>query len=264
MATITISVTQAYLTITTTEAEWLKTQTRNYSGGLNINLWEKGSRSRLYVQLSGEKDKASFDLNAETLEAGMSVALAQAIVAFIEAKMPVVAEEIEEVVEQTAEQEISTVVAVPQVSRLRTGSTIINGEMNARFYSDDEICASMTAPLRNRPVDDTEAEALRNGKPYRLSAGDIDRLYDALSFIGGFDGKDDDPFIITGLARNMIVENPQYIAELESNNRKIEAMKQERIARGVSHGTFTIGVGMNNRRWNLTTAGRQWAREHLA
>lgn len=98
MATINQGISSAHLTISKQEAEWLVEQATNYSGGLNINLWQKGDLSRLYIQFSGKKEKAFFDLNAETLEAGMSVALANAIVAFIESQMPVV----EEVVESNA------------------------------------------------------------------------------------------------------------------------------------------------------------------
>lgn len=44
------------------EVFWLKRQTNNYEAGINVNLWEKDTQSRLYVQLSGVNQKGYFDL----------------------------------------------------------------------------------------------------------------------------------------------------------------------------------------------------------
>jgi hypothetical protein len=259
MATINQGSTKTYVTISKQEAEWLGQQTSNYSGGLYINVWAKGNSKRLYVQLSGKKDSSFFDMKAETLETGMSLSLAKALTAFIEAQMPAVEATETEVTETVVET--TEAVAVPNFY-----DTYTSTDYRASQYSDEEIRASMSAPLHNRPVKHLEAVALREGKKYQLSQADIERLYDAMDWlIGGFDGNENDPFIITGIARGMVTENPKYIAELERNNAQIEAMKQQSIARGDYHEGigFSVGVGMNHLRWILTVAGRQWAKENL-
>jgi hypothetical protein len=191
----------------------------------------------------------------------MSLSLAKALVAFIEAQMPVAeATETEEIEISATKTEIVAAVA-PNFY-----DTYTSTDYRTSQHSEEEIRASMSAPLRNHPVKHLEAVALREGKKYQLSQADIERLYDAMDWlIGGFDGNENDPFIITGIARGMVTENPKYIAELERNNAQIEAMKQQSIARGDYHEGigFSVGVGMNHLRWILTVAGRQWAKENL-
>lgn len=112
MATTFQTISGIELTLTAEEREWLATQSANYSGRLNINIWEKYGQKRLYIQLSGGKEKVWFDLNdAGDLKVDGKPSFINAIVTFIEAQMPVDEEEVIETVvddtvyEQTAERD---------------------------------------------------------------------------------------------------------------------------------------------------------------
>lgn len=102
-----------------------------------------------------------------------------------------------------------------------------------------------------------EAEALRNGKAYKLSAFDMERL--ALSTWIGCDGNpENDPFIIKGLSNGVLMENPEWAQEEAETLAKRE---QRATKLGVLVSQIRIGVGNGNRRWIATDAGKAFAKE---
>ena len=101
-------------------------------------------------------------------------------------------------------------------------------------------------------VNAEEAAALRDGKPYKLTDFDIERL----NRLFGFDGNPNtDPFVIKCLAKGYIVENPSYIAEVEAYKMIADAQAT------YGPGEYGFGVDFINRRWILTEAGRAFKRE---
>lgn len=107
-------------------------------------------------------------------------------------------------------------------------------------------------------VDAKEAEALRNGKPYRLTTYDLERLEKALWM--GCDGDPDrDAFIIKMIAKFYFMENPKYLHEKNEN-----AVRIQELTREYGPGNYSIGVGINHARWLLNMEGRAFARQVLS
>lgn len=109
-------------------------------------------------------------------------------------------------------------------------------------------------------VDAKEAEALRNGKAYRPSDFDWQRL-DSARMWGdyGLQGSPEtDPLIIKCLAKGYIVENPKWRAEEDRIAARIAEMIRE-----YGPGTYSVGVGNGFHRWILTQTGHDFVNSML-
>ena len=108
-------------------------------------------------------------------------------------------------------------------------------------------------------VNGVEANALRNGKPYKLDSHDLNRLYmaDWLGAMGGDPNRDALTIIL--LRKGWIVKNPTRIIEEAEVAKRIFQLKTT-----YSEGQYTIGTGFCTYEWKLTPEGEKAIRAILA
>lgn len=98
-----------------------------------------------------------------------------------------------------------------------------------------------------------EIGALLHGALYRMNTYDLERLADLEWGLGCNGNMHSDPFIIKMLFKGYITENPKRLQEIADNNRRIAQLQTQ-----YGPGRYTIGVGLTNRQWLLTDAGKQF------
>lgn len=105
-----------------------------------------------------------------------------------------------------------------------------------------------------RYATEQELEAIRNGKPYAMNAYDLERLGALETGLGCNGNMHTDPFIVKMIVKGYITENPKRLQEIANNNRQIARLQTQ-----YGPGRYSIGVGLSNRQWVLTDAGRRFA-----
>jgi hypothetical protein len=111
-----------------------------------------------------------------------------------------------------------------------------------------------------RWVDAKEAQALRDGKAYKLNDGDLNRLSVAEWIDGRMWGDPDrDALCIKMLAKGWLVENPEWTAEMAGIANRIAELKAT-----YGEGEYSIGVGEPSYRYIMTPEGLKVVRNLLA
>jgi len=111
-----------------------------------------------------------------------------------------------------------------------------------------------------RWVSEQEAQALRDGAPYKLENGDLNRLSIAMWLDGRMWGDPErDALCIKMLAKRWIAENPEWTEGMAQNAAKIADLKAT-----YGEGEYSIGTGDPAFPYRFTAEGISAVRNILA